>query len=63
MVVEVWLVHPGCPLEQPSVLLLSWVIIQDMLEPQVPGQDDPHDSGPGLKYPATLEVDGQLLGG
>jgi hypothetical protein len=49
VLVEVWLVHPGCPLEQPSELLLSWVIVQDMLDPQVPGQDDPQEVGALLK--------------
>ncbi len=49
VVVLVWLVQPVCPLEQFSWLSFKSVIVQDMPEPQVPGQDVPHAVGARLK--------------
>lgn len=55
-------VHPGCPGEQDSVLLPVLVMLQVMVEPQVPGQPEPHAVDALLKYPATLPVPGQEPG-
>jgi hypothetical protein len=56
---EVLDVQPVSPDEQPTVEEPVWTIVQLIVEPQVPGQDEPQARGPGLKYPPSPEAPGQ----